>query len=146
MKILRKFVKQGVEPLLASTVGKLLWSPVSVSVLAHGDHGDVLVLESDGSYELPGGCVKAGETLKEAGEREVMEETGCRVEIGDLLEISREKGRTDGVHFFFEADVAEADLNGTWEGNPEFVDKEEVKDLEWKLHHSHVEDYLFPDS
>lgn len=120
---------------------------VSDQRLRHGPgkHGDVLVLESDGSYELPGGCVKAGEDLRTACRREVMEETGCDIEVGNLLEISSVKERTDGIHLFFEAEVVEADLEGSWEGTPKFVKKEEVEDLDWKLHHSHVNEYLFPE-
>ena len=140
----RKIIKDFVEPVLSATWGKHVWAPVSVSVLAHGDNGDILVLDSGDGYELPGGLLKGVDTLKEAGRREVREETGCEVEVGELLEISTEKGRFPGVHFFFEAEVTEANLEGSWEGNPEFVSRSEIKDLEWKLHHSHVHEYLFP--
>lgn len=145
MSLKRKILKDVIEPLITTTWGRHVWAPVSVSVLAYGENDDVLVLESDGNYELPGGLIQGGDTLKEAGKREVNEETGCEVELGQLLEISTEKGRFPGVHFFFEAEVKDADLEGSWEGNPEFVPKDEVKDLEWKLHHSHVHEYLFPE-
>lgn len=36
-------------------------------------------------HVLPGGRVEAGETAAEAAEREVLEETGLRVNVGDLL-------------------------------------------------------------
>jgi 8-oxo-dGTP diphosphatase len=36
-------------------------------------------------YVLPGGRVEPGETAAEAAAREVLEETGLRVDIGDLL-------------------------------------------------------------
>lgn len=146
MNLLRKTVKDFVEPVLSSTIGKVLWSPVSVAVLAHGEHDDILVLETDGGYELPGGCVKAGEDFKQACRREVMEETGCKVSVGRLLEIRGGDNGTSGNNFYFEAKVEEADLNGSWEGNPKFVKKEEVRELDWKLHHSHVHEYLFPEN
>jgi ADP-ribose pyrophosphatase YjhB (NUDIX family) len=138
----RRFEKKYVEGLLSRTIGNYLWSPVSVSVLAHcGD--EVLVLKSGDGYSLPGGLNKGGEDLKKTGRREVLEETGCEVEVGELLEISNDKGLYPGVHFFFEAEVESSDLSGSWEGEPAFVEKSEVEDLEWELRHSHVHEYLF---
>ncbi|MBS7633999.1 NUDIX hydrolase [Candidatus Bathyarchaeota archaeon] len=40
-----------------------------------------------GLWSIPGGLVEAGETLREAAKREVEEETGVAVEIGDLLDV-----------------------------------------------------------
>jgi ADP-ribose pyrophosphatase YjhB (NUDIX family) len=54
------------------------------------DHDGRLLLirhrvESREFHVLPGGRVEAGETAAEAAEREVLEETGLRVAVGDLL-------------------------------------------------------------
>ena len=41
----------------------------------------------EGRWSLPGGRQRLGETVREAAEREVLEETGCEVEITALLDV-----------------------------------------------------------
>lgn len=141
----RNLLKKYFERWVAEIIGRVFWPPCSVAVLVHGEHDDILVLESEGSYELPGGLIDAGEGLKEAAKREVKEETGYDVEVDRLLDVRVDDAKHPGIHFYFEAEAVDGDAEGSWEGRPEFVAKEEMKDLNWKLHHSHVHEYLFPD-
>jgi 8-oxo-dGTP diphosphatase len=40
-----------------------------------------------GEWSVPGGCVEIGETLEEAVAREVLEETGLKVDVGPVVEV-----------------------------------------------------------
>ena len=143
-KFYKVFIKQGLEPVLTKTIGKYFWPPCSVAVLAEGDHEDILVLDEGRHYGLPGGIIKAGEDPKSTGRREVKEETGFEVEVGNLLDIKTSSDGDSGIHFFFKGKVIRGTKNGSWEGQPEFIEKKEVNDKVWKPGHSHVHEYLFP--
>lgn len=142
MGILRKLIKGPLENLGANLVGRVFWPPVSVAVLAEGEHDDFLVLDADAHYELPGGLLNRGESLREAAKREFKEETGFKVDLGDLMDVRTSR---NGVHFFFHGNVKEGEKNGSWEGVPEFVNREAMTGKAWRLEHSHIEEYLFPE-
>lgn len=59
---------------------------VSVTAVVIGDDGCVLVIkrDDDGRWVPPGGVMELGETPQECAAREVLEETGYRVEVGPL--------------------------------------------------------------
>jgi 8-oxo-dGTP diphosphatase len=59
----------------------------------------LMVFNKRGTWSFPGGGVEAGETLEEAAIREVKEETGCDVAIGDIVAIN--EAFIDGNHVFF---------------------------------------------
>ncbi|MFB6076536.1 MAG: NUDIX hydrolase [Candidatus Nanohaloarchaea archaeon] len=128
---------------LVRTIGRYLWAPPSAAVLVEDDRG-VLALNVDGHYELPGGLIRAGEDPRTAARREVREETGMEIDVGDLIDFRTSQRGNAGLHFFFEGDVVGGDLDGSWEGDPEFVPVDEVRQKVWRLHHAHVDEYLFP--
>lgn len=142
MELIRKVIKGPIEHYGAKILGQVLWPPVSVAVLAEGDHEDYLVLDADSHYELPGGLIKRGEDLREAAKREFYEETGFEVDIGDLMDVRTSE---NGVHFFFHGKVTGGEKSGSWEGTPEFVRGDEMLEKTWRLEHSHVHEYLFPE-
>lgn len=142
MEFVRKIIKGPVEKWGSNIIGKVFWPPVSVAVLAEGEHNDYLVLDAGAHHELPGGLLKKGEDLRNAAKREFKEETGFEVDLGDLIDVRTSE---NGINFFFEGIITEGEKNGSWEGVPEFVKKKEMKNKAWKLEHSHVHEYLFPE-
>jgi ADP-ribose pyrophosphatase YjhB (NUDIX family) len=63
---------------------------VGVGVAVFNTQGEVLLVQRGkpprvGQWSLPGGLIDLGERLVAAARREVMEETGVTIEIGDLI-------------------------------------------------------------
>ena len=61
-------------------------------------NGDIAIFNkrSKNEYKLPGGGIEEGENPMEAFMREIMEETGCEIEIIDYLGLAvEEKGQTN---------------------------------------------------
>lgn len=62
---------------------------VTVSGLIENDEGKILMIKSpDRGWEIPGGQVEVGEDLIQALKREVKEEAGIDIEVGNLRTVS----------------------------------------------------------
>jgi ADP-ribose pyrophosphatase YjhB (NUDIX family) len=76
---------------------------LTVSAVARREDGDgeiLLIQRADNAHwALPGGHVEPGESVAQAAAREVLEETGCEIEVGRLI------GVYSFVNLCFEARV-----------------------------------------
>lgn len=77
-------------------------------------------------YTLPGGAVEARETLAEAAVREVKEETGYEIEVGQVAVVSEAYFEAKGHHavfFTFFGKVVGGEM--------EIVYPDEIADVQW---------------
>ncbi len=60
---------------------------VSAVARREGDNRDILLIQraDNEHWGLPGGHVEPGESVAQAAAREVLEETGCEIEVGRLI-------------------------------------------------------------
>ena len=70
-------------------VGVVVWKDEAVLLIQRGKPPRA------GAWSLPGGRQELGETTREAGVREVFEETGIKIEIKDLIDVVDTINRDD---------------------------------------------------
>lgn len=64
---------------------KIVFRPSSYGIILNGDQILLTDVKSTGKYTLPGGAMEPGETRQQALKREIFEETGIDVEIGEFI-------------------------------------------------------------
>lgn len=86
----------------------------------------LMVFNHEGHWSFPGGRVEENESLTEATIREVFEETGFKVEVGNLLAVNEAKFLKRNQHavlFTFEAKIVG--------GTEEIKMPQEILQIEW---------------
>lgn len=117
-----------------------------VRVILLDDENRILMVkqshEERDVWMVPGGGVEEGETSREAGVREMLEETGLKVKMGKLIwhveEVSAERGQRFVNFFLAEAEGGRLQLGADPELGEDcqvlrevrFMSREELKDLE----------------
>lgn len=107
--------------------------PAGVHVLLERD-GKLLLMRRagtgffDGLFSLPGGHIEAGESLRDAGARELAEELGIHVEAADLdyLGVVHRLSDTNRIDFFLRAT--------RWAGEPTIREPDKCDALMWHPH------------
>ena len=97
---------------------------VFVAIL-NANRNKVLLVNSNGGWGLPGGMREEDETLKQAGEREVMEETGVTVNLGTVGAVTERI--KDDQHDLFVTFVTVPRENI----DPKVTGDSEVSDIQW---------------
>jgi ADP-ribose pyrophosphatase YjhB (NUDIX family) len=114
---------------------------VTVGGLVKNDEGNILMVKDPvRGWEIPGGQVEIGETLTDAFKREIKEETGVDIEVGNSISVSSNIGigiQYDGVSpiptivtFGFNAKAISGELTTSEETiEVKWVDRNQVLDL-----------------
>jgi 8-oxo-dGTP diphosphatase len=82
-------------------------------------------LHGEGTWTLPGGKMRFQETFEECAAREVLEETGIRIDASGMKFVSVSNDRARDAHF-----VTLCFLCGEFEGQAEVKEPDEI--VEWK--------------
>jgi len=79
---------------------KIKWRPSASALVVKNEKILMIKAKQHGKWELPGGGIELGETIKEGLEREVYEETGYKVKTnGNVIHFTN--------HFFYAPDIDE---------------------------------------
>jgi len=107
---------------------------VSVKALIYDDQGRILLVkEGNDKWDLPGGGTDHGESLEDSLKRELQEEIGLDVEIGELHDIVKFQSRS-GIHalwMIYECQALHSDLTLGEASDTQWVSPDQA--TEWPL-------------
>ena len=83
-------------------------------------------LHGEGTWTLPGGKLDFGESFEDAAFREVLEETGIKIDKKSLRMISIANDRVSDAHFITIGFLAEY-----FSGEPEAMEPDEITEWRW---------------
>lgn len=93
-----------------------------------------------GDWSLPGGAVELGETLRQAAQREIREECGIEIAVGDLVDVfelfQKDAGGRVQYHYVV-VDFAGAVVSG------EVLARSDVLDARW-VERTDLDSYALP--
>lgn len=106
---------------------------VGVGALLVNAHGEVFMAQRGpqarnerGQWEFPGGLVEFGETLAEALRREMLEEYGVQIEVGELLDVADHILGEEGQHW-----VSPTYLCRIASGEPQIMEPGKCSQIGW---------------
>jgi 8-oxo-dGTP diphosphatase len=112
---------------------------VSIKALINNDDKVLLLQESDGRWELPGGGLEVGESFHSCATRELQEELGANITsmsaqpvyVWTLIDDDPQKGVRPKVILCFNVKVDSFNFKGNPEESAQmkFFTKEEIKEL-----------------
>lgn len=108
-------IKVGVGAIIVNGEGKVFLAKRGKNVSIHA-----------GMWESPGGGVEFGETMAEAIAREVKEEHGIEVEVGEMLDMVEHIALEEGKHWIGPAFVCKI-TNGT----PQILEPDKCEEIGW---------------
>ena len=109
------FIGVGVGAILVGATGKLFLSRRGQSSK-----------NERGYWEFPGGAVEFGETLADALQREMREEYGIEIEVGDLLDVVDHILPSEGQHW-----VSPTFICRIKKGEPEILEPQKCSEIGW---------------
>lgn len=110
---------------------------IVVSAIIENEEGEVLAVrldkeKKDGVWVPPGGKLEKGETLRQGVEREVEEELGVDIEVGEIVGISEVNygGDENWVFVLYSAEIVSGEPKPMEEGKTletKYIEKEKLE-------------------